>query len=394
MPGARSRRLLGVGYATPGYGFGRVFRSLYPHLAADWEIEHLEFSPPAPQVLDAPWRVHVTTRPAFHFGHLEFADLLESVRPEVVLCSLDVWQLPPYLLAAAQASWRPRVVAYCPVDAPLAEQHDLSRLADLDALAVPTRFGAAMAVAALDRQGVALPRPVAVIPHGVDADRFRPVDGRLARRVLFPREPGLEQGFLVLNANRNQLRKRLDLTLEGFAQFAAGKPADVRLLLHSGTIDLGSSTEAVAHELGVLDRVLRIRHDRGHPVVDDEQLNLIYNAAAVGVNTCTSEGWGLIAFEHAATGAAQIVPQHSACGELWSGAADVLPATPLRVDAGNVAGGQVRAADLAAALERLYRDPAHLAAQAAAARERAMRPELRWDAVAARFDGLLREVLG
>lgn len=385
--------MLGVGYAAPGYGFGRVFRSLYRYLSAAWDIEHLEFSPPAPQVLDAPWPVHVTNRPALHYGHLEFAELLERQRPDVVLCSLDVWQLPPYLKAAAEASWRPPIVAYCPIDAPLSPQHDLSALTELDALAVPTQFGATTAKAALDLQGVAVRRPVAVIPHGVDATRFQAVDGKQSRARLFPREPDLAEAFVVLNANRNQPRKRLDLTLEGFALFAADKPADVRLLLHSGTIDLGSSTEALAHELGILDRLLRIRHQRDHPVIDDEQLNLVYSAAQVGVNTCTSEGWGLIAFEHAAAGAAQVLPDHSACGELWSGAADLLPATPLVVQAGKVEGGEVEADDLAAALERLHSDPQHLAEQSSLARERARLPELQWDSVARRFDGLLRAVL-
>ena len=31
----------------------------------------------------------------------------------------------------------------------------------------------------------------------------------------------------------------------------------------------------------------------------DEQLNLIYNAVDVGINTANGEGWGLVPFEHA-----------------------------------------------------------------------------------------------
>lgn len=29
------------------------------------------------------------------------------------------------------------------------------------------------------------------------------------------------------------------------------------------------------------------------------------------------EGWGMVSFEHVATGAVQIVPDRSACGKLW-----------------------------------------------------------------------------
>jgi D-inositol-3-phosphate glycosyltransferase len=42
----------------------------------------------------------------------------------------------------------------------------------------------------------------------------------------------LWDGFFVLNANRNNTRKRIDLTIEAFAAFARGKPETVRLYLH------------------------------------------------------------------------------------------------------------------------------------------------------------------
>jgi D-inositol-3-phosphate glycosyltransferase len=400
MPLTARPRLLGVGYATEGFGFGRVFRSLYQRLGPLWEIEHLEFSPPCPPVAAPQWRVHFTRRPAVRLGHLEFAELLDRCRPDLVFFSVDLWQLPPYLRALAGAVAAPRVIAYCPVDAPLRSCPDLHALRLLDCLAVPTRFGRDEVTSALARQGVELAAPVEVIPHGIDSDKFYPYadtaeqKGRQrARAELFPHRPELANAFIVLNGNRNQPRKRLDLTLQGFARFAAGKPPGVKLLLHSGTIDLGSNTVAVANELGVLDRVLRTQNARTHPVVNDGRLNLIYNACEVGVNTSMSEGWGLVAFEHAATGAAQIVPQHSACGELWDGAATLLPATPFHRDGENVEGGVVSADALAETLERLYADRAYLAQQSRAAFDNAHRRDLEWGAVACRFESLFADTL-
>jgi D-inositol-3-phosphate glycosyltransferase len=43
----------------------------------------------------------------------------------------------------------------------------------------------------------------------------------------------------VLNANRNQPRKRIDITLRGFALFAVDKPETVQLYLHMGSEDMG-----------------------------------------------------------------------------------------------------------------------------------------------------------
>jgi glycosyltransferase involved in cell wall biosynthesis len=44
----------------------------------------------------------------------------------------------------------------------------------------------------------------------------------------------------------------------------------------------------------------------------------VYNACDVGVNTCIGEGWGLVNTEHAATGVAQLVPDHTSLKEIFS----------------------------------------------------------------------------
>jgi hypothetical protein len=59
--------------------------------------------------------------------------------------------------------------------------------------------------------------------------------------------------------------------------------------------------------------------DNSRPKFSDEQLNFLYNACDVGINTTTGEGWGMPSFEHAATRAAQIVPHHTSLADLWKG---------------------------------------------------------------------------
>lgn len=54
-----------------------------------------------------------------------------------------------------------------------------------------------------------------------------------ARRALWGDETQLADSFLVLNANRNQKRKRIDITLKAFAALARDKPENVKLLLHT-----------------------------------------------------------------------------------------------------------------------------------------------------------------
>ena len=66
-------------------------------------------------------------------------------------------------------------------------------------------------------------------------------DRRLAKKALLPDTPDFQDSFIVFNGNRNQPRKRIDITMKGFARFANGKPNNVKLYLHMGVEDAGCS---------------------------------------------------------------------------------------------------------------------------------------------------------
>jgi glycosyltransferase involved in cell wall biosynthesis len=192
-----------------------------------------------------------------------------------------------------------------------------------------------------------------------------------------------------MNGNRNQARKRLDLTLHGFAMFAAGRASDVRLYVHWAAERRGGvDVHRLVRTLGIEDRLI----SSTGVGVSTERLNLIYNAADVGVNTATGEGWGLIALEHAATGAAQVVPDHSACRELWQGAAEMLPVHRRLLRAGRTSGGEVDPNDLAGALSRLYEDRNYYAAMVRRAGERARHPRLQWEAIGRGWEAWLQGI--
>ena len=129
----------------------------------------------------------------------------------------------------------------------------------------------------------------------------------------------------MLNASRSDKRKRVDLTIEGFASFAADKPANVRLCLHHAIMG-EPEKDQIGSLVGSSDSKERVHFNPlAGGIVDDPELNLLYNACDVGITTSMGEGWGLVSFEHGAAGAAQIVPDHSACAEIWSGRAEMIP---------------------------------------------------------------------
>ena len=99
----------------------------------------------------------------------------------------------------------------------------------------------------------------------------------------------------------------------------------------------------------------------------------------MGVNTSQKEGWGLVSFEHAATGGAQIVPRHTACAELWDDGDGLF-----------FEGGREGVAE---AMEILYRDVVHRQKIAEAGYHLARRSEYSWQRIADEWGRLLRGLL-
>lgn len=387
-------------------GFARVLHSVLDRLKDRWEIHHLAINyDGSPHALG--WQVDPAASESDFWGVRRLREKAEELRPRIVFLLNDPWVLGSYVEALREVPEEirrgMRVVAYSPVDAGPLEPGMLTSLAGLDRLVLYTEYGRREIESSFERlrreqPDLRLPE-LDVLPHGVDTDVFRPwpaengTPGRLlARDRLLPAE--LRDAFIVLNANRNQPRKRIDVTLKGFAQFAAGKPDNVRLYLHMGVEDCGWNVIALAQRYGITDRLILTAEEKLLPAVSDEVLNRIYNACDVGINTSLGEGWGLVNLEHAATGAAQVVPRHSACEEIWDGAALLMePAVSLTTERILTEGRLVSPEEVARALEALYRDPNLLAEMSAAARRVATRPEYQWGQVAERWDALFREIL-
>ncbi|MBI1333027.1 MAG: hypothetical protein GC165_09115 [Armatimonadetes bacterium] len=335
------------GFAT---GFGRVFRRVLGHLCDTFEVVH--FSPNLiEEPLPGPYPVLPRQVRGDVFGREALPEILDEFDPDLVLLFHDppFWSVHRETIAAHQSKsgGRPFCAFYCPIEWPDINPEILRGMKGVDLLVLYTRFGLEVTMSAFRESPSEMP-PAAIIPHGVDTEIFRPLFGgsrRQAKRHLFPSQPELWDSFMVLNANRNCPRKRLDLTMEAFALLTL-RHSDLYLYLHTGMEDCGIDVLDYAEQLGIRDRLVVTHMDPKQPQLCDEELNLIYNACDIGLNTSSGEGWGLVSFEHAATGAPQIVPGHTACRENWLGRAEVLP----------VEDGLVSVEDIAEAIERLYLD--------------------------------------
>jgi len=159
-------------------------------------------------------------------------------------------------------------------------------------------------------------RPIDVLGHGFEEDVFKPMSKMEARRKAglgqFP-----DDAFIMVNVNRNQPRKRYDLLLIAFAEMVVKYPTKPIFLLC--VCDRGEKGGWPLQELYMRELKLRganVEQFMGRLLISsqdmifkDEDINMFYNLADVGVTCADGEGWGLCAFEQMGVGVPQVVPE-------------------------------------------------------------------------------------
>lgn len=325
------------------------------------------------------------------FGVNRIREVVEAEKPDIVFVNNDIWivnNLYKQIKDLHEAGGF-KFIAYMPMDSYAWTGCITDFMNSWDELICYTEFGAK------DWQEWGCTKPVSVIPHGITDGQFYPMDKLEARKRL-----GLSpDDFIVLNANRNQARKRIDITIEAFARFAVGR-SDAKLYLHMGLKDQGWDVmnlfgkQMRRHGLDPNGRIIMTTKNTQPPNVPVEVLNMIYNAADVGVNTCKGEGHGLVNHEHAACRVAQVVPDHTACKEIFEGAGYLIDTEFIDIDMNfNREMPMPSARHLYEILSDLYDNPHLLKACADNCYERATDDKYQWSTIAMQFDEIFTEVL-
>lgn len=385
--------------AVASTGFARVAHSIIDNLPEKYEIHHLGinyFGDPHPYKNN----IYPASLGGDVYGIGRLMPLISATKPDFIFMINDPWIISMYLqeLEKLKLKALPPIIVYFPVDAIEHSPSFYSRFNLVNKICVYTQFGKKV-ILSVNSPDVTEDK-IHVIPHGISTKTFYPINSTFAKQTLYPKDKTEEflNSFIVFNGNRNQPRKRMDITMWAFREFQRNKP-DVKLYLHMGVLDLGVNVAELAMRYGFDSKLVLSTMENRIPTVSDEKLNIIYNATDVGINTSIGEGWGLVNWEHAATGKPQIVPNHSALTEIWEGSAKLIPIImPQMIERVNTVG---MVPDLRALISILewayhdwkYEDGKELKALGQKGYELTQQEKFTWQSVTKEFDKAIQEML-
>ena len=210
--------------------------------------------------------------------------------------------------------------------------------------------------------------------------------------------------FIVMNLNRNQPRKRWDTCMQAMAMVVSKRlGSKIKMLISTALTGAWNLIDVYERELRKYG--LTIEQGMQHIIIidnpqnqTDDDVNIMYNVADIGINTCDGEGFGLCNFQQAAIGIPQVVSHVGGFLDFFdeSNAIVVKPKLTYYVDASRDGiGGEAEMCDFrdfADGIIRYYDDPALRKAHGIAARKR-ITEEYGWEGIGDHLCNIVYETL-
>ena len=196
-------------------GFGRVSGAILPRIKEKYDITVLACNwhgDPTPEQKEFRMFPAANRFQQAPFGEDRIREIVEREQPDIIFTLNDPWIASEQYrrIQDLHQQKKFKFCGYMTMDSYNWLGGIDPHIAEWDSLITFTEFGA------YEFFKAGINKPINVIPHGLDSAVFYPKDKKEARKELGL----LEDIFICFNGQRNQPRKRMDITIAAFALFA------------------------------------------------------------------------------------------------------------------------------------------------------------------------------
>lgn len=387
--------IVAVGLYVSGTGFTRVLETLFSHLYNHFDIHWMGIGYKGPVIATEHYTLHpVNSNGGDIYGAYGAAAMAEKINAQSILLLNDFYLLKNYQrpFEALKANGI-QLVAYVPLDGYFTATALTAQCLFLDKLVLYNEWALQEVRHSLNEclhETVNKPIPqLSYIYHGTDTHFFTPIQNsekKAALKSQFFNVPDAANSIFILNANRYNERKDIESSITAFAMACAAFKHPAYLCLHTPNLqeELCTRLKQCIEQSGCSDKILL--NPLGNRYCNNEQLAALYGVCDIGLNTSFGEGWGMISFEHAACGGAQIVPGHTTPGELWKDAGILIPASEkIQLSTNPFEMRKINSNVLANELTNVVNDAAYRNQVAAACMHLVNKDDFNWENIAAQW---------
>jgi glycosyltransferase involved in cell wall biosynthesis len=321
------------------------------------------------------------------YGLSKLWAVVQHEKPDLLFMLNDPWLIKDTLDRKPGEYPYMKTLAYYPVDAGPLKPEWIKILNSFDAQVCYSHFAERVVT---DSNKGKRPDNLYQIYHGVNTETYYPINQQKARAVLgIPNDV-----FIVGMVARNQPRKRFDILMKAFVDFAKDKD-DARLYLHTAMHDFGFDMPDLIRQFDIGDKLILTEGLTPARGVDEERLNLIYNTFDVNALISLGDGFGLPVAESMATGCPQLVSGHSCLQELVEGHGGLTVNTQSWLLNGseiNTWGGLSDPDDIATKLNILYNNQALRIKLSEDGYNFIRQEQFSWDSIAQQFQKIIKKI--
>ena len=247
-------------------------------------------------------------------GVFNIPNILKTIQPDIILSINDLQILTLQMHAIkACSNWNGKTIAYIPVDAENYKTNFFQSLMLYDYIITMNENSKKII------QQTGLKKKIYVLPHPIKST-FIPLSDKNVLRSQFFNTIIDKDDIVIINANINSVRKRLDITIESF--YSLHHKHNIPTILGSKKLFLILKTSVLQCNDGLdihkyittMNKKYNMHLDNRIIIITEkysyEDLNKLYNCANMYITTTSGEGWGLTAFEFIKLNIYTIVPDN------------------------------------------------------------------------------------
>lgn len=331
------------------------------------------------KVNDLPYQIYITDFSKDYWGYSILPHIFNTFEPDIIMTLSDPWAVEPLpeIIDHFPVYW----IGYFPVDGKPVPKQWKPLLDRMDKLIVISKY-AQEAVREILPQ-----REVELLYHGVDPSIYKPMK---KEEIEASREiNGWKGKFIVLNVNRNQIRKQIPVTIKAFARFAQNKD-DVLLVLRMQAVEqMGWDLPDLIERFGLRGKAIIVDAPVGKGI-SEQELIALYNMADVHVSTTAGEGFGLTTLESMSCGTPVLITDCSNSRELIQSEKQLIKVKEMIIANRNIEQAYPDPDDLADKLEYFYNNRKELARLGKKCRKFAL--NMTWDHAREKMIRILKDV--